>query len=733
MASPNQQEREIRTSETESTDLSLPLIRSSLYLIDHRTGLNESAPAPSLTGTSGVSIEEVTCVADDMAPQEIVPSLNELDSMGPHNKRIASESVQKREDSEQKREDSENIGFYPICKVWVLEIVFIILGIVLFLAIVVAFIQLNDKSLPNWPLAITLNTLVAFLAISSKAALTVPVSVAISQAQWNWFQQERPLYDFHTFDQASRGPWGSLVFLKRIHFKHFASIGAFLMVASLFTSPITQLAISYPIRSIAVQGIANVGIVPSIFYPDSIHLSVMQALILSTALDTNQFRTSIEPEGASCSTGNCTFDTYASLGVYLETTNISSQLRIEQLPDDEPTGIRLFDSLTKFPVILPGAGKVWKASVPGGPVLISQTGFASILGMLNGSESIGFPNSGDLMRTRLLSMVLIFAKPIMLYNPFENGTQPTFQTMLNSTSGFQFEALEFFFHLCVHTYNTTVRMGKEITRIKQSAFETLNKDPGAFLDLTCDSLVNDLRMDCPTNKLRHNKTMYLKAPFINSEGPNRSTDNKTFGIDYTSMETIGVDMAHSLQGYSSMVNNPQLNDIRTSVIGQNFPYHLHTDVLFPQGYLLNTSERNDRILNIFANVATVLSSKMRAPNTDFTSENVLNFTGQAWKDESYVRINWGWISFLAAENALAAGFVVLTMIYQSRRQRNHQRESTLVYEDVKDSSLATLVALGGQCRQRMGGGLRPLNELERAAKDLRVRLDAQEVVPSESS
>jgi hypothetical protein len=98
-----------------------------------------------------------------------------------------------------------------------------------------------------------------------------------------------------------------------------------------------------------------------------------------------------------------------------------------------------------------------------------------------------------------------------------------------------------------------------------------------------------------------------------------------------------------------------------------------------------------------------------------------------------VHINWGWISFLAAENALAAGFVVLTMISQSRRQRTHQRENVLVYEDVKDSSLATLVALGGQCRQRMGGGLRPIDELEKAAKDLRVRLDTQEVVPAESS
>jgi hypothetical protein len=126
MTSPNEEEREIRTSETESTDLSLPSIRSSPYLVDHHTGLEESAPAPTLSNTSGVSLEEVTCVVGDRAAQEAVPLLIELDSTGPHNKRIASESVQERK-------DPKNIGFYPICKAWVFEIVSIILGILMFL------------------------------------------------------------------------------------------------------------------------------------------------------------------------------------------------------------------------------------------------------------------------------------------------------------------------------------------------------------------------------------------------------------------------------------------------------------------------------------------------------------------------------------------------------------------------------------------------------------------------
>lgn len=54
------------------------------------------------------------------------PPSNELGSTKPRIKRIASESAQKWK-------VPENIGFYPIYRAWVLEIVSIILGILIFL------------------------------------------------------------------------------------------------------------------------------------------------------------------------------------------------------------------------------------------------------------------------------------------------------------------------------------------------------------------------------------------------------------------------------------------------------------------------------------------------------------------------------------------------------------------------------------------------------------------------
>lgn len=60
---------------------------------------------------------------------------------------------------------------------------------------------------------ITLNTFIAVFAAVAKAALILSVSEAIGQLKWIWFRRERKLFDFHAFDNASRGPWGSAILL----------------------------------------------------------------------------------------------------------------------------------------------------------------------------------------------------------------------------------------------------------------------------------------------------------------------------------------------------------------------------------------------------------------------------------------------------------------------------------------------------------------------------------------
>lgn len=63
----------------------------------------------------------------------------------------------------------------------------------------------------------TLNSVIASLTSLLRAAMMVAVAAGISQQKWNWFSRRaRVVKDLQVFDDASRGPWGSikLVFSK---------------------------------------------------------------------------------------------------------------------------------------------------------------------------------------------------------------------------------------------------------------------------------------------------------------------------------------------------------------------------------------------------------------------------------------------------------------------------------------------------------------------------------------
>lgn len=79
-------------------------------------------------------------------------------------------------------------------------------------AFITILIYVQDKSSPTWPLFQTLN----MLSRVASAALILPVSEALGQLKWNWFQaKSKTMWDFEIFDNASRGPWGSALLLVR--------------------------------------------------------------------------------------------------------------------------------------------------------------------------------------------------------------------------------------------------------------------------------------------------------------------------------------------------------------------------------------------------------------------------------------------------------------------------------------------------------------------------------------
>jgi hypothetical protein len=104
-------------------------------------------------------------------------------------------------------------------------------------------LQLSEKT------PLTLNAFISILSKMAGAALLLPVSEALGQLKWSWFlEHSKQTWDFEIFDNASRGPWGSMLLLIRTKAKALAALRAMIMLASLALDPFFQQVVDFPDR-----------------------------------------------------------------------------------------------------------------------------------------------------------------------------------------------------------------------------------------------------------------------------------------------------------------------------------------------------------------------------------------------------------------------------------------------------------------------------------------------------
>jgi hypothetical protein len=96
------------------------------------------------------------------------------------------------------------------------EILSWIFSVMCISVIVMVLICFDRRELPRWKLGISIDTFVAIFAGLAKSALLVPTAEALGQLKWDWYTKKpKKMMDFEIFDDASRGPWGSLMLLTR--------------------------------------------------------------------------------------------------------------------------------------------------------------------------------------------------------------------------------------------------------------------------------------------------------------------------------------------------------------------------------------------------------------------------------------------------------------------------------------------------------------------------------------
>ncbi|KAH0440670.1 hypothetical protein CcaCcLH18_02340 [Colletotrichum camelliae] len=206
---------------------------------------------------------------------------------------------------------------------WWQELLCCLISVICVICLAAVLSHFNNEPLPDWPLGLTLNGIIALLATLARAEFIVPISESISQIKWIWFRKERPLADFQDFDAASRGPWGSIKLLKTTRGGIPSLISTIVLVTAVLTSALTQLIVTYPVRLAET-------------FPQP---------VLSRAIDTKAFETTTEtanygilsglyhdsetqfPYGQpSCSATECHWNNFNTLGICVQLINVTDSL-----------------------------------------------------------------------------------------------------------------------------------------------------------------------------------------------------------------------------------------------------------------------------------------------------------------------------------------------------------------------------------------------------------------------
>ncbi|KAI1807003.1 hypothetical protein F4811DRAFT_62589 [Daldinia bambusicola] len=137
-----------------------------------------------------------------------------------------------------------------VFRVWKFQLFASLLCLASLAGLAIMAANFSDRPLSDWSLTfISINGVVAILTVLLKGPLMVLIADSISQAKWPWFSREgqagRPLVDLELIDNASRGPWGSFIWLyKHPLGLHLISFGALLTMLVAAVDVFSQLLIT---------------------------------------------------------------------------------------------------------------------------------------------------------------------------------------------------------------------------------------------------------------------------------------------------------------------------------------------------------------------------------------------------------------------------------------------------------------------------------------------------------
>ena len=209
--------------------------------------IEELRPAPNLGDAEDpyVRLLPPEQAQDVTLPNEPDPDVNE------HSREQAtSPSNKSLEPPAEKESPALRLRTRSIFVEWWEEIASVIVSLVCMILALTVLLYMDNGSTDSWRLRIQPNSVVAFLATLTRAALIFPLAECLGHFRRTFFERPRTLGFMHTFDVASRGPLGASKFLWKTKINSpLASCAALTAILLLLSQPFMQQKIEFTTRS----------------------------------------------------------------------------------------------------------------------------------------------------------------------------------------------------------------------------------------------------------------------------------------------------------------------------------------------------------------------------------------------------------------------------------------------------------------------------------------------------
>jgi hypothetical protein len=187
--------------------------------------------------------------------------INPLDTQRSQYLRPASQHSQVDESSGNSKDFERVVTGKFLHHWWFWEVLSMSLSIMSIAAVIILAIKLHRTPISSWTSELAPNTIISALITVAKTTMLVPIAAGISQLKWlQFWRDEAPLEELSVYDEASRGPWGSILLLCSVNERNgrrplLSLLGAFLTIIALVSGPFAQQIVKFRAEQTREPGI----------------------------------------------------------------------------------------------------------------------------------------------------------------------------------------------------------------------------------------------------------------------------------------------------------------------------------------------------------------------------------------------------------------------------------------------------------------------------------------------